>query len=88
MAKNRLKIRRGRHTEEEAYLKLIGLSLKDFREQVDIQRYDLHKATKISQNVIIDIEEGTRNYTMTTFIRYLRACGLGISFTKIPQKKQ
>ena len=64
----------------ENYRKFIGEKLSEFNRSRKITRAELHRRSEISQQTIIDIEQGNTSYTIDTFIKYIIASELYIFF--------
>jgi transcriptional regulator with XRE-family HTH domain len=69
---------------EKGLLKIIGemgTALKSLREELGISAYEVAKRAKANINTILAVESGKTNYTIGSFMLYLRGLGLSLEFS-------
>ncbi len=58
--------------------KLFGKRLTLYRESAGLSVAELAQKAKTARQVIYDIENGSKNYTIDKFVRLLNACGISV----------
>lgn len=62
--------------------KALGEQLRRFRESRGLTRYRIAKNGDIPPQRVRDVENGDMNYTIDTFLGYIRGCGLHMYLTE------
>lgn len=67
---------------KESYRKVMGELLRKFRESRGISRDHVAKIGEMPIHQVSEVESGETNYTMDTFISYVRGCDLYMYFAE------
>lgn len=66
----------------ESYRKVMGQRLREFRESRGLSRYRVAKNGEMPIHRVTDVENGETNYTIDTFLSYIRGCDLYMYFAE------
>jgi transcriptional regulator with XRE-family HTH domain len=73
-------------SKEQETRKIIGDLLRKFRESRGLSVWKAAQVAETSIGCIQAVEDGETNYTIDTFFKYIRACGLYIYFAESDKK--
>lgn len=67
---------------KEDYREVLGARLKEFREKRGLTLYRVSKNSGLQIKQINDIESGSINYTIDSFLAYIASCELYMYFAE------
>jgi transcriptional regulator with XRE-family HTH domain len=72
----------------ETYRKKIGEQLQKIRTEKNLSKYMVAKRGNTQLNNITAIEKGQTNYTIDSFLAYLKGCNIEVDFKEAETKKE
>lgn len=74
-------------TEEHLKRIEMGFMLSQLRKELNLNPYSLSKLANINPEIILNIELGTTNYKIDSFLKYLAAIGVEMQLVKRSPKE-
>ena len=67
---------------KQTYREALGERLRAFREEKGLTVYKVSLKGRIKHDQVKSVEAGDKNYTIDSFLGYLKGCGLCMAFKK------